>query len=91
MPRTPRRDPYKNFNFPTLFGAAALGGLAIGLGSRLLAAFKRRKDKPPVVEEVSSGHRPIEAVGTSTASRTRTPRPAKGRRGSRTTSPRRKN
>jgi hypothetical protein len=61
-----RRDPYKNFNFIALIGAA-VGGLALlGIVRRL---FARAEWRPPgvYVEETKTGTRPIEGVGTSTA------------------------
>ena len=58
-----RRDPYKNFNFRVLFGAAAMAGLAAAIGGSMLAVFKRRK---VAHKEIRTGARPIEAVGTST-------------------------
>jgi hypothetical protein len=60
-----RRDPYKNFNFRVLFGAAAMGGLAAAIGGSMLAIFKR--GKVGHLKEVRTGARPIEAVGTSTS------------------------
>ena len=60
-----RRDPYRNFNFRLLFGAAIAGVAALGIVRKLLKA----KWKPPgvYIEEVPTGPRPIEGVGTSTA------------------------
>jgi hypothetical protein len=65
MARNSRRDPYRNFNFRVLFGA--LGAVAaIALARKLFRKVERRY--PGVyVEETSTGARPIEGVGTSTA------------------------
>jgi hypothetical protein len=60
-----RTDPYRNFNFRVIFGAAIAGVAAIGLAGKLLLGRRKKPRKPPA--EVDSGARPIEAVGTSTA------------------------
>jgi hypothetical protein len=60
-----RFDPYKNFPFRVVAAAALAGAAAFGITKTLLSG-KRRKKKPHV-DEVDSGARPIEAVGTSTA------------------------
>lgn len=65
MARGTRRDPYKNFNFRVLFGAAALGSLAVGIASRILSALRRGKGGGPV-SDMPSGSRQIEGVGTAT-------------------------
>ena len=65
-----RFDPYKAFKFRVLAAAALAGVAAFGIVKRLGAsASKRRKGhaRPRPVEEIDSGARPIEAVGTSTA------------------------
>jgi hypothetical protein len=59
-----RGDPYKIFNFRTLFSAAALAGLAGAFAGRLMRAFKGDQS---AAEETPAGARPIETVGTSTA------------------------
>lgn len=61
-----RDDPYKNFNFGVVFGAAIAGVAAIGLAGKLLLRGRRKKPRKPPVE-TDTGARPIEAVGTSTA------------------------
>jgi hypothetical protein len=72
-----RRDPYKNFNFRVLFGAAAMAGIVAAVGSSMLAIFKRRK---AAHKEARTGARPIEAVGTSTSGFVGTaPKPKKRR------------
>ena len=60
-----RTDPYRNFNFRLILGAAIAGVAAIGLAGKLVLGRRKKPRKPPV--EVDSGARPIEAVGTSTA------------------------
>lgn len=87
-----RHDPYKNFRFRAL-PAAALAGLALfGVVRKFVS--KRRGRRPPPIEEASSGSRPIEAVGTSTAgfvgtapksARPARPAASRGRRGPRKT------
>jgi hypothetical protein len=64
MANRQRGDPYKNFNFRTVFGAVAMAGLAGTIAARLLRAFKSGKG---TAEETPAGARPIEGVGTSTA------------------------
>jgi len=61
-----RRDPYRNFNFLALIGAAVGGIAALGIVRKF---FARKKTRPPGVhlEETPAGPRPIEGVGTSTA------------------------
>ena len=61
-----RRDPYKNFNFRLLLGAAIGGIAALGIFRKFFARVERRS--PGVyIEEIPAGARPIEGVGTSTA------------------------
>ena len=60
-----RTDPYRNFNFRVIIGAAIAGVAAIGLAGKLLLGRRKKPRKPPA--EVASSARPIEAVGTSTA------------------------
>ena len=60
-----RTDPYRNFNFRLILGAAIAEVAAIGLAGKLVLGRRKKPRKPPV--EVDSGARPIEAVGTSTA------------------------
>jgi len=68
-----RRDPYRNFNFLALVGAAVGGLAAIGIVRRLFARAERRY--PGVyVEEKPAGPRPIAGVGTTTAGRAGRPR-----------------
>jgi hypothetical protein len=65
-----RFDPYKAFKFRVLAAAALAGIAAFGIVKRLgTSASKRRKGhaRPRPIEEVDTGARPIEAVGTSTA------------------------
>ena len=66
-----RRNPARNFNFRVLFGALG-GAAALGvLGTVVAIARRKKKPKPnPEPEPMISGPRPIEVVGTSTASRT---------------------
>lgn len=76
-----RRDPYRKFKFRVLIGGVALGGLAaaVGIVRKLFTRVERRY--PGVyVEEMPTGTRPIEGVGTSTAGFVgRTPRKRKPR------------
>ena len=66
MATNKRRDPYKNFNFRLLLGAAIGGIAALGIFRKLFARVERRA--PGVyIEEIPAGARPIEGVGTSTA------------------------
>lgn len=61
-----RRDPHKNFNFLVMFSAVVGGVAALGIFRKMFARAEYRA--PGVyVDEVSSGARPIEGVGTSTA------------------------
>ena len=64
MNRDGRADPYKNFKFAVAI--AAIGAVAVSIGRKLFAKVEVR---PPGVhiEEVPTGARPIEGVGTSTA------------------------
>lgn len=65
MARDRRRDPFKNFNFRLLMGALLGGFAALGIVRKLL---KAKRNPPGVyIEEVPTGARPIEGVGTSTA------------------------
>jgi hypothetical protein len=79
-----RRDPYKNFNFRVLFGAAAMAGIVAAVGGSMLAVFKRRK---VAHKEAGAGARPIEAVGTSTPGFVGTAPKQKKRRASKPTRP----
>ena len=75
MANNKRRDPYKNFNFLALVGAAVGGLAALGIVRKLFARVERRH--PGVyVEEKPAGARPIEGVGTTTAGRAGGPRKA---------------
>lgn len=61
-----RRDPYKNFNFLALLGAAIGAIAALGIFRKFFARGEIRH--PGVyIEETPTGARPIEGVGTSTA------------------------
>lgn len=89
-----RFDPYRAFKFKILAAAALAGVAAFGIVKRLSAsASKRRKGRPSPTEEVASGSRPIEAVGTSTAGLVGSARkparrtPGRARRSSRKTKP----
>jgi hypothetical protein len=62
-----RTDPYRNFNYRVIFGAAIAGAAAIGLAGKLLLSRRKKKRPKPPPEETDTGARPIEAVGTSTA------------------------
>jgi hypothetical protein len=64
-----RNDPYRNFNFRMLFGAAlaAIAGFAFMKKAKPGVSAKSRKPKD-YVSEVPAGSRPIEGVGTSVAS-----------------------
>lgn len=66
MPANKRRDPYKNFNFRLLLGAFVGGVAAFGIFRKL---FARVEHVPPgvYIDEIPTGARPIEGVGTSTA------------------------
>jgi hypothetical protein len=61
-----RSDPYRNFNFNVILGAAIAGAAAIGLAGKLLIG-RRKKKRPKPPPETDTGARPIDAVGTSTA------------------------
>jgi hypothetical protein len=84
-----RTDPYRNFNFRVIFGAAIAGAAAIGLAGKLLLGRRKKKRPKPPPEEIDTGARPIEAVGTSTAGFVGTA-PTKRRRTPRTKRPPRK-
>ena len=64
MNRDRRDDPYKNFKFAVAI--AAISAVAVSIGRKLFAKVEFR---PPgvYIEEVPTGARPIEGVGTSTA------------------------
>ena len=59
------RDPYKNFNFRVLFGAAAMAGLAAAVGGSMLGIFKRRKVGH--LKEVRTGARQVHQAGQAGA------------------------
>ena len=64
MSRETRDDPYKNFKFAVAL--VAVGAIAVRIGRKLFA--KAELVHPGVyVEEIPTGTRPIEGVGTSTA------------------------
>src|SRR3954447_19150184 len=67
-----RFDPYKNFNFRAVLGAAVLGAAAIGLAGKLLLIGRKKKPQPKPPKEPVTGSRPIEGVGTSVAAFSRT-------------------
>lgn len=64
MSRNRRDNPYKNFKF--VVALVAVGAVAIRVGRKL---FARTEIVHPgvYVEEIPTGTRPIEGVGTSTA------------------------
>jgi hypothetical protein len=66
MTNNRRRDPYENFNFRLLFGAAIAGIAALGIFRKF---FSRAETRYPgvYIEESPAGARPIEGVGTTTA------------------------
>jgi len=62
-----RFDPYKVFNFRVVIGAALAGVAGFAVVKKFLPGAAASKRKPKDLPETSSGARPIEAVGTSTA------------------------
>ena len=67
MSRETRDDPYKNFKFAVAL--VAVGAIAVRIGRKLFA--RAELVHPGVyVEEIPTGTRPIEGVGTSTAGST---------------------
>ena len=69
MSRETRDDPYKNFKFAVAL--VAVGAVAVSIGRKLFA--RAELVHPGVyVEEIPTGTRPIEGVGTSTAGSTDT-------------------
>ena len=67
MSRETRDHPYKNFKFAVAL--VAVGAIAVRIGRKLFA--KAELVHPGVyVEEIATGTRPIEGVGTSTAGST---------------------
>ena len=62
MSRETRHDPYKNFKFAVAL--LAVGAIAVRIGRKL---FAKAELVHPYVEEIPTGTRPIEGVGTSTA------------------------
>jgi hypothetical protein len=67
MSRETRHDPYKNFKFAVAL--VAVGAIAARIGRK---RFTRAELLHPgvYVEEIPTGTRPIEGVGTSTAGST---------------------
>ena len=67
MSRKTRDDPYKNFKFAVAL--LAVGAIAVRIGRKLFA--RAELVHPGVyVDEIPTGTRPIEGVGTSTAGST---------------------
>jgi hypothetical protein len=63
MSRETRDDPYKSFKF--VVALVAVGAIAVRIGRKLFA--RAELVHPGVyVEEIPTGTRPIEGVGTST-------------------------
>ena len=86
-----RVDPYKNFSFRVVFGAALAAIAGFALVKKLMpdVAAKYRKPKD-YVSDLPAGSRPIEGVATSVATmprsvpKPRTRRPSSGSAGLRT-------
>ena len=77
---TNRIDPYKNFKFRMMVASALAAIAGLALVKKLLPAVSARYLNPQdYVSEVPSGPRPIEGVGTSTASGRTAAKPKKPR------------
>src|SRR5215216_3482643 len=64
-----RQDAYRNFNFRAMIGAVLAGFAAWGIVKKLIpgSSIKSSRKSNSGFNEIHSGSRPIEGVGTSTA------------------------